>query len=260
MSGIRAPRSWRGPALVLTLLLAPAVHVKGESAGADPQTGPDFLFGAPKGSVGVRGGWSFSRTDSDIYDFVRDQLTVEKSDFNAPLLVLDLTLSVTPRLAGMFRFEYSRAAVDSEFRDFVDQDDLPITQSTELTKIPLTGTLKLYLTPRGREISRYAWVPHSFAPYLGGGGGLLWYRFRQAGDFVDFADWSIFRDTFRSDGWTTTFHVLGGIEVKLGRRLFVTMETCYAWGDARLGQDFVGFDPMDLSGLKTTVGIEFMLN
>ena len=118
--------------------------------------------------------------------------------------------------------------------------------------------MKYYLKPRGREISRYAWVPYSFAPYVGGGGGLLWYRFRQAGDFVDSEDLSIFSDLFESEGWTATLHVVGGADIKLTPRLFLTVEACYAWADAELSPDFVGFDPIDLSGFKTTVGIDLV--
>ena len=216
---------------------------------------PDFLFGSPRGYLGVQGGWSFASASSEIFDFVTEQLTVEKGDFNAPTVLVDFAIDVNPHLAATFRFEYSRASIGSESRDWVDQDDNPIVQTTEFSTIPLTGNLKVYLRPRGREISRYAWVASSVVPYVGGGGGLLWYRFEQYGDFVDFDDLSIFSDTFRSDGWTPTFHVFGGAEIRLHKRLFLSVEARYAWAESDLGEDFVDFEPIDLAGFRTSAGI-----
>ena len=231
---------------------------RAEEQGPDRESKPDFLFGAPRRSIAFRGGWAFAGADSEVFDFVGDRLTIEDSDFNAPALGIDLEFRVRPRLAVQFRFEYSTSTVESEFRDYVDQDDQPITQETKFLRIPLTGSLKVYLTSRGREVGRYAWIPNGVAPYVGGGGGFLWYEFDQFGDFVDFADLSIFTDTFISEGWTPTFHVFGGAHVKLSARAFLVLEVCYAWADADLGRDFVGFDPIDLSGLTTIAAVELV--
>jgi hypothetical protein len=219
---------------------------------------PDFLFGRPRFSFGVRGGWTSARADSEIYDFVSEELTIEKGDFGAPLIGLDLAYRLNERLSAVFGFEYSRADIQSEFRDYVDMDDLPITQETKLSEIPVTGSIKLYLIPQGQEISRYAWVPNSIAPFVGGGGGFIWYRFDQMGDFVDFDDLSIFFDEFQSEGWGTIAHIFGGVEFKLIPRLFFTFEMRYSWADAELSGSFVGFEPIDLSGLRTSFGIEVL--
>jgi hypothetical protein len=246
---------------VLLFLLAFALSNPTRAMGSDESDSSDkadFLFGTPKASFVARGGWSVASTNSEIYPFVQEQLTIEKSDFNAPVLVLDLSYRVNPRLDMMFRFGYSHATVDSEFRDFVDQDDLPILQSTELKKIPITGNVRYYLTSRGREISRFAYVPTSFAPYIGGGGGLLWYRFRQMGDFIDFEDLSIFSDLFNSEGWTPTFHVFGGMDIKLSPRFYLALEASYAWAKSDMGEDFVDFDPIDLAGFQVTAGLQIV--
>ncbi len=238
------------------------------NAGAAEETGarqepsgggsPDFLFGMPRASFGVRGGWSSARASSEIYQFVSKELTIEKSDFSAPLIGLDLAYRINDRLAAVFGFEYSRADIQSEFRDYVDLDDLPIVQETRLSQIPLTGSLKFYLIPQGKEISQYAWVPNSFSPFIGGGGGFVWYRFDHSGDFVDFTDLSIFPDRFQSEGWAPTAHFFGGVEVKLIPRVFLTFEMRYSWADAELSGSFVGFDPIDLAGLRTSFGIDIL--
>lgn len=237
--------------------LDPSRESQSDSSRQNPG-GRDFLFGAPTFAFAGRWGWSLAGANSEIYDFIQEELTIEDSDFNAPVVQLDFAWFFKPQIAVMFRFEWSRARVDSEFRDFVEQDDSPITQKTELTKIPLTGNVKLYLTPRGREISRYAWVPNTVAPYVGGGGGFIWYEFLHFGDFVDFEDLSIFTDRFESKGWAPTFQVFGGVDVKIHRRIFLTIEGSYTWADATMSQDFVDFDPIDLRGLKITGGADIV--
>ena len=219
---------------------------------------PDFLFGRPSGSIGVRGQWVLARADSsDIYDFTTELLTIEKSDFNAPGLGIDLGFGLNSRVDALAGFEFSRAAVFSEYRDFVDLNDLPIEQTTALSQVNLTGSLKLAVTPRGRQIGQFAWVPAAVVPYVGGGGGFVWYRFEQEGDFVDFLDNSIFTDRFESSGWSTSAHAFGGAEISLTNRLALTTEARYVWADAELTRDFTDFDPIDLSGLRITVGVQF---
>lgn len=248
-------------ALLFALAFALATATPARAVGSrekDSSDKPDFLFGTPRASFVARGGWSVAGANSEIYDFVQEQLTIEKGDFNAPVVVLDFAYRIHPRLDVMFRFGYSKASVDSEFRDFVDQGDNPILQTTELKKIPITGNVRYYLTPRGREISRFAYIPRSFAPYVGGGGGLLWYRFRQVGDFIDFEDMSIFPDAFNSDGWTPTLHVFGGVDIKLTPRFSLAIEASYAWATTDLEADFVDFDPIDLSGFQMTAGLQIV--
>ena len=223
---------------------------------AEAQTA-DFLFGRPDGSIGVRGEWLLARAESDIYDFTTELLTVARSDFNAPGLGVDVGFGLTSRVDAVAGFEFSRAVTFSEYRDFVDLNDLPIEQTTALSQVDLTGSLKLALTARGRQIGQYAWVPAAVVPYVGGGGGFIWYRFEQEGDFVDFLDNSIFTDRFESHGWSTSAHLFGGAEISLTQRLALTSEARYVWADATLTQDFTDFDPIDLSGLRITVGVQF---
>src|SRR2546428_13986488 len=47
---------------------------------------PDFLFGRPRGWIGLSGSLVVPRAEGDLFAFVRNQLTVEKRDFTAPAL------------------------------------------------------------------------------------------------------------------------------------------------------------------------------
>ena len=245
----------RGGIIVLAGTFCLGVPTTG---GAQPSSqAPDFLFGRPGGSIGVRGEWLLARADSEVFDFTSDLLTLEKADFNAPGIGVDFGLPLGPRLDALFGVDLTRAFGRSEYRDFTDANDLPIEQQTELSQVSLTGSVELALTPRGREIGQFAWISSSVVPYLGGGGGFLWYRFEQEGDFVDFLDLSIFSERLQSSGWTPSAHVFGGVDIKLTSRLYLSAEARYVWADAELKQDFVGFDRIDLTGLRITGGVQF---
>ena len=49
----------------------------------EPDRKPDFLFGAPRGSIALRGNWRFAAAGSDLFDFVTRELTIDKKDFNS---------------------------------------------------------------------------------------------------------------------------------------------------------------------------------
>jgi hypothetical protein len=250
-------------ALALTLLASPPVAAQSGAAagsqGASPsRSAPDFLLGQPHGSLGVRGSWMFASAGSDLFDFVQQHLTVDKKDFNAPVFGLDLALVVTPRVDVIFGFDASQASTDSEYRDFVDNRLLPINQQTTLEERNIFGSVRFNLVPRGQSVGRFAWVPRTLTPYLGAGGGALWYKFEQSGDFVDFVDLSVFADYFSSEGFTPSAHVFGGTDVNLYRALFLTFEGRYVWAKGKLSKDFIDFDPIDLAGFRLTTGINVL--
>lgn len=224
---------------------------------------PDFLFGKPRVAIGLRALWVNPRADSDIFSFVTEQLTLEKKDFRAAGLAFDLSLPVTSRVDALAGLEYNRAGASSEDRAFVEADGSPIRQDTHLTQFNVTGSLELAVLPRGRAIGQYAWITAPVTPYIGAGGGLLWYRFEQTGDFVDSLDpeLPIFTAQLLSDGWTANTHVFGGVDIKMTRRLLLSAEARYVWADATIGledRDFVGFDSIDLSGLRIAGGIQLL--
>lgn len=219
------------------------------------QAEPDFLFGRPRGSVGIRGSWVFNRAGSDWYSFVTDELTIEDGAFGGPAFGVDVAVSVSPRIDALVTFEYSQSTVASEYRDFVDNDRLPITQETRLRGANISGNLKFALTERGRELGRLAWVPRTLVPYVGAGAGAYWFDLNQTGDFVDFSDLSVFSDVFTSDGWTPSAQVFGGADIKLHRRVFLSVDVRYLWAAGDLGPEWIDFEPIDLAGMRIGAGI-----
>jgi hypothetical protein len=221
---------------------------------------PDFLFGEPRGAIGLRGNWVFARAGSDIFDFVRTHLTIDNGAFNAPGLATDLAISVAPRLDVVGGFEFTQVSTPSEYRAFVDNNRRPIEQTTRLRTANLSGSLRVALAPRGIAISRLAWIPNRVMPYAGAGGGMLWYQFTQAGDFIDVQsrNLAVFSDVISSQGWTPSGHAFAGVDVRIHRRTFVAVEGRYLWAAAALERRFEGFDPIDLAGLRVSAGINVL--
>ena len=226
-------------------------------AGEDPGR-PDFLFGQPRGSAAFRGGWMFARADSDIFAFVRDQFTIDRNAFSTAGVAGELSFFVSPRLEVVGGVDYSRSETPSEYRRFVDNNRQPITQATSLEEANVSGSIRFTLTPRGRQISRFVWIPRSIIPYVGAGAGALFYDFQQTGDFVDFVDLSVFPATFRARGWTPSAHVMGGVDVRIFQRWFLNVDARYLWGRGDLGGEFEGFDRMSLGGLRMGAGINVL--
>lgn len=245
--------------LVALPSLAAAQSPNPQSSGSvQAPSSPDFMLGRPRVSLGVRGGWVFASAGSDIYDFVTDQLTIEKSSFNTPGFGAELGVNVTPRIDVIAGFDIARSTTPSEYRRFVDNRNLPIQQTTELRQANLFGAVKFAVIPRGRTVSRFAWIPSTIVPYVGAGGGLTNYEFKQYGDFVDFSDSRVFNETFRSHGWTPTALVFGGTDIKVYKRMYMSLEGRYVWANATLSADFIDFDPMDLGGFRFGAGLHLV--
>jgi opacity protein-like surface antigen len=256
----------RALAAVLTLALAAQPALAAPSSPHDdpePQaqqsqgTTGGFAFGAPSGFFTIKGGLYLPRAQSDIYEFNEEQLTLDSGSFNSGLFGMDFGWSANERVDLVFGFEYSSASPVSEFRDFVDEFNVPITQQTRLRQVPISASVRVNLLERGRAVGNYAWVPTTVVPYVGGGAGIVWWRYEQFGDFVDFNDFTIFTDHFLTEGWDPELHVFGGVDVALSPVIALNFETRYGWAEGEMAPAFVGFEPIDLAGFRATFGASF---
>ena len=239
--------------------LAAVLAVIGGAWAAEALEAQDFLFGRPSITFGARIGYAIPRADSDIFDFTRRELTVEKKDFNALALGADLGIRLSDRIDLALGLGYENSEIDSESREFIGTDDLPIVQTTDFRRVPFTIGLKAYLTERGRRISNLAWIPGKFAPFVGGGIGFMWYEFEQEGEFVDYETLDIFYDYFSSRDGSALAYATAGFDYSLGLRWILTAEARYSWASADMSQGFVGFDKIDLTGLRAAFGISVRL-
>jgi hypothetical protein len=233
-----------------------AAALLGATPALAQSTGDGFLFRTPRASFTVRAGYDRAFAGGDLFSFVTSEMTLRRSDFGGFALAADLAATVSPQLDVVIGLAWSGSRKASEYRNWWDNNNLPITQTTALERVPVTASVKWYARPRGRAVGSFAWVPARAAPFVGLGLGAMWSRFHQVGDFIDFntSNNAVFHDDFGSKSWTLTAHAFAGIEMNVGTRTFVTSEARYTWARAALGSDFSGYGRMDLSGLSVTAG------
>jgi hypothetical protein len=225
----------------------------------------DFLFSHPHVTLGFRIGFAAPTASSDIFDFMAEELArpgsgdplqpLDRSDFDGLDVQGELAVRVHDRVDVALNVAHSESSIRSEFRDWVGTDDLPIEQTTEFSRTPVTIGLKGYLRDRGRSISRFAWVPYGWAPYVTAGAGFVVYDFFQRGEFVDYEDFDVFPASYVSEGTAAAAHAGAGVELSLGKHLIATGEARYLWSEAEMSRDFVDFDDIDLSGAQIALGL-----
>ena len=244
----------------LATLALTAIAVVVPAHSAEAQSGRGFLFGPPKGSFTIRAGYALPSAGSAVFDDAISQLTINKSDFSGFDWGGDISYSPSPRFDIVFDGEVSSSNHNSEFRDWVDNNDLPIEQSTKFRRIPLTVGMRYYLADRGRAVSQFAYIPSRFAPYVGAAAGAMHYRFRQEGDFVDFntEDLEVFSAKIEDSGWTPMAHGMAGADFTVGPWLALVFEGRYQWAKATLDPEVFqgGYDKLDLTGFTGTVGFK----
>lgn len=238
-----------------TLLLALVAGLSLPAATA-AQGGPGFMFKNPRVSLGLRTGYQLPRVDSNIFEFPLDSLTLSRSDFGSPWLGGELAVRVTDRLDVALGVGWARARSRSEYVNWIDLDNNPIEQVTTFQTVTGTVGAKYYFTDRGREVGRFAWVPSRFAPYLGGGIGVVGYEFVQEGDFIDFQSPTneVFFDRLETTGTGFAGYFAVGTDVTLGRQFVLTGEGRYTLSNAPVSGPYSSFDRIDLAGLQLLAG------
>jgi hypothetical protein len=225
-------------------------------AAAQQGAGDGFLFGAPSGSLSLRFGYAAPAAGSDLFSFVTNELTLRRGDFAAFAFGADISVPLRSQLDLVLSADFGGMEKKSEYRHWQDNAGLPIEQTTAFSRQSFAANLRYYLLPYGRSLSRFAWVPSQYAPWVSAGVGRTHYRFHQTGDFVDFTNGNaVFPDTYTSSDWGFTPQVAAGLDWNLSPRFAVTTQAKYLWGKADLGLDYSGYQPIDLSGLGMTCGL-----
>ena len=224
---------------------------------AQVRSSSDFNPRKPKVFVGGHIGLSIPIAGSDVYDMMTSELTLKKSDFRAAVFGGEFGVPIASHFAVVTGFEYSRSTTRSESRDYVEDNGDPIEQTTRLDQYPITATFRYYPGKTGEFVGSYAWIPTRLNPYIGGGGGVLYYDLNQSGRFVNKTNMNIFQETLKSNGWTPTIHIVGGMDINLTPRIFLNGEFRYSRASADLSKHFTGFDPIDLSGVRILGGVYF---
>lgn len=136
--------------------------------------------------------------------------------------------------------------------DFEHLDGTPIFRNIRLEVVPME--LNLHLLPAGRNAG--------LIPYVGGGVGIYYWEYEEAGDFVmdrHSLHPSVVRGDAYSDGVDPGWHIEGGIQVPVSS--FATIMGEYRYFQAHGDLDTFAFDPafepLDLSGSTVSFGAAF---
>lgn len=166
-------------------------------------------------SVNLGVGWFMvrgedSRGDDDVLVQDLQSLAFEIKDFNGPLVNGEWLIGFGDRIEVGFGAGFYQRSVPSVYAEFVDSDGTEIEQDLKLRIVPLTATVKFL--PIGRA--------GDFQPYVGGGAALLNWKYSEIGEFVDFGDGSIFRDSYVASGNTVAPILFGGVRVPVSGDVF----------------------------------------
>lgn len=222
--------------LVLAALLAPSPSYAQQSI--------NFYVGGfvAKGEDG--------RDRQDVLWNNLDFLAFDLKDFNGPTVGAEYLVGLNEFLdAGLGVGVYKRT-VPSVYAQLVhDNDGAEIEQDLKLRMVPFTATVRFL--PLGRSAG--------IEPYIGAGVAIINWRYSESGEFVDFTDGSIFRDSFVGKGTATGPTVLGGIRIPLGSWGFGgEIRWQDAKGDLPADLGFAG-DKIDLGGWNylATINVRF---
>jgi hypothetical protein len=213
-----------------------------------------FLFKPPAVTFSLRAGSLIPQSNDALYKFLTQELTLQRKDFTGFTIGADAAIRLNDRADLVLGASHARSSASSEFRDWVGEDDLPIAQTTSMTRTPLTAGLRFFPVLRGQRVGEHAWVPAGVSPYLGASGGLVVYSLEQTGEFLDQDTNEIFDDRFYSSGAGPLGQVFAGIEYWPRTRFGVTLEARYLWGSASLDEDFAEFANIDLRGAQLMAG------
>lgn len=225
--------------------------------GAQTRGGSGYLLRRPPAALSLRIGVNQPSASSDVFRSFHKDLTLGNRDYFGAAYALDLSIPVSPHADVLLSAGVSGRRSYSEFRDYVDNDDLPIEQSTAFYRVPLSVGLKWNLVPSGRKVGQLAWVPQRFVPYLSAGAGVSHYSLRQNGDFIDFNTLRVFPSALSASGWGGLVYASAGATIGINSWVGYTTEVRYDRSEAPLRGDYQGFSAISLSGVGLTTGFTF---
>lgn len=253
-----SPRAADGRNLVATTLLCAGAFIAPLAAHTQPLSGDGYLFKRPSGSLTIRGGYTQPTASSDVFNDSREFLTLSRGDFGSGSVSAEVGVRIADRWSLQFNGGYSKRSVASEFRDWEDNDGLPIEQTTQLARAPFMVGMRFDLLSPGRRVGSLAYIPSRITPFVAGGGGMMWYQYRQKGSFVDFKDLSVFDTELESTGTSGAAYGAIGADITVRPTFAITTEARYDLARAPMNRSsFSGFNNIDLSGVTATIGFTF---
>jgi len=210
--------------LALAVIAASAVP-------AAAQQSITFQLGSfmPRGEAG--------RPAGDVLVVNRQYLLFNVSDFNGFTVGGEWAIGLGEYFEAGVGLGYYQDTVSTVYDAWVNDDGSEIMQNLKFRIVPITAIARIL--PLGNK--------RAFQPYVGAGLGIYNWNYSETGEFVDFYDYSIYRDSYVASGTSVGPVAVFGARGRLSRSFTLGMEVRLQWGEADLSQDFLG-DKLDLSG------------
>lgn len=186
------------------------------------------------------------RGHSDLFDDQNEFYGVRPRDFRGFTGGAEYSLGVGDTVELGFHLDGYGRTISTSYVDFEREDGSPIFQDLHLEVVPLGASVRFL--PLGRRAA--------VSPYVAAGGDIVFYKYEERGEFIDFFDddLPIRTDAFVSEGAAAGWHVAGGLRVRVTHDLSVTGEARYMQARTRMNDDFA-LNRIDLGGTSVTMGL-----
>lgn len=214
---------------------------------ATPAMAQDSVFGVNLGGYLLRA--EDARPRGDVLAQNLSFLAFDLEDFNGFTVGGDYFISLGAFVEAGVGLNFYQRTVPSVYRDLVNVDGREIEQDMKLRVIPVTATARFF--PLTRDVG--------FQPYVGGGVSFNRWRYSETGEFVDFSDGAVFRDSFVDEGTEAGPVFLGGIRFPLGASALVGGEYRYTRVEVDLDPElgFAGDSVLDVGGSSLLLTVQF---
>jgi hypothetical protein len=205
---------------------------------------------AAAGGLDLRVGGFFPAEKGTLFEDVRELYSVNDGDWKGVYGGVEYSFGLGEKLElGLHVDGYGRTR-NTFYRDFTRPSGREITQELKLQTVPMGVTLRFVPRPGRGEVT----------PYLGVGADLVYWKYEEFGDFIDFESerQDVIPDFFQADGTAPGFHVAAGVRVPVSYDFSIVGEARYLWAKDDMGDDFgayTGPDKLDLSGFTATLGV-----
>jgi len=202
-------------------------------------------FNVSFGYFTVRG--QDARVTGDVLNANRNFLTFDIKDFNGASIGGEWLFPVGNYIEAGAGVAFTRRTVPTVYTRLVNANGSEIDQELRLRMVPAAFTFRVL--PLGQN--------RGFQPYVGGGLGVIGWRYAESGKFVDTRDNSIFNNSYVASGTATGPVAMGGIRFA-GDSLASGFEIRYQAGKADLPAPFAA-PQLDLGGWSYlfTLGARF---
>jgi hypothetical protein len=205
---------------------------------------------ASAGGLDLRIGGLKPNADSTLFMDDSSLYTVNKGDWKGIYGGAEYSFGVAQNFELGFHVDGYGRSVNTTYRGFTRPSGREITQSLKLQTVPMGVTLRYVARPGRGQVT----------PYLGAGADLVYWKYDERGDFIDFDDpgLPVIADHFSADGTAPGFHAVAGVRVPVGYDFAIVGEVRYLWVKDDMGGDFGSYrgpDKLDLSGPSATLGV-----